>query len=84
MEKARYPFRNPEYYFGWLSDSLDPSPYIALDYASLEQRMRAFTLYLKNVPRAIAQITGQPRNADATHLVTTGYRRVWWLCRLFS
>ncbi|HEY5774867.1 MAG TPA: hypothetical protein VIS57_02175, partial [Xanthomonadales bacterium] len=32
MEKAQYPFRNPEYYFGWLSDSLDPSPYIALDY----------------------------------------------------
>jgi len=56
MEKARYPFRNPEYYFGWMSDSLDPSPYIALDYAPLEQRMRAFTLYLQNVPRAVAQI----------------------------
>ena len=56
MEKVRYPFRNPEYYFGWLSDSLDPSPYIALDYAPLEQRMRAFTDYLKNVPRAIDQI----------------------------
>ena len=55
-EKARYPFRNPEYYFGWLSDSLDPSPYIALDYASPELRMRAFTLYLQNVPKAIAQI----------------------------
>jgi len=56
MEKARLPFRNPEYYFGWLSDSLDPSPYIALDYAPLEERMRAFTLYLKNVPKAVAQI----------------------------
>ncbi len=56
MEKARWPFRNPEYYFGWLSDSLDPSPYIALDYAPLEERMRAFNLYLENVPRAIAQI----------------------------
>jgi hypothetical protein len=56
MEKAQWPFRNPEYYFGWLSDSLDPSPYIALDYAPLEQRMRSFILYLKNVPLAIAQI----------------------------
>ncbi|MGA9574196.1 MAG: DUF885 domain-containing protein, partial [Lysobacterales bacterium] len=56
MEKARLPFRSPEYYFGWLSDSLDPSPYIALDYAPLAQRMRAFTLYLKNVPKAVAQI----------------------------
>ena len=56
LEKARWPFRNPEYYFGWLSDSLDPSPYIALDYASLEQRMRSFTRYLQNVPRAVGQI----------------------------
>lgn len=56
VEKARWPFRNPEYYFGWLSDSLDPSPYIALDYASPEQRMRAFVRYLNNVPRAIEQI----------------------------
>jgi len=56
LEKAQWPFRNPEYYFGWLSDSLDPSPYIALDYASLEQRMRSFTLYLQNVPKAVGQI----------------------------
>jgi hypothetical protein len=56
MEKAGLPFRSPQFYFGWMSDSLDPSPYIALDYASLEQRMRSFTLYLKNVPLAITQI----------------------------
>jgi hypothetical protein len=56
IEKAESPFRNPGYYFGWMGDSLDPSVYIALDYASLEQRMRAFTLYLKNVPRALGQI----------------------------
>ena len=56
MEKAGLPFRSPQFYFGWMGDSLDPSPYIALDYASLEQRMRSFTLYLKNVPLAITQI----------------------------
>lgn len=56
IEKAESPFRNPGYYFGWMGDSLDPSVYIALDYDSLEQRMRAFTLYLKNVPRAVSQI----------------------------
>jgi len=56
MEKAELPFRSPAFYFGWMGDSLDPSAYIALDYASLEQRMRAFTLYLQNVPKAIAQI----------------------------
>jgi len=56
IEKAQSPFRNPGFYFGWMGDSLDPSPYITLDYASLEQRMRSFTLYLKNVPKAVSQI----------------------------
>ena len=55
-EKLQLPFRNPEFYFGWMSDSLDPSVYIALEYASLEERMRAFTRYLGNVPKAVGQI----------------------------
>jgi len=56
MEKAGLPFRSPQYYFGWMGDSLDPSAYIALDYASLEERMRAFTRYLENIPKAVGQI----------------------------
>lgn len=56
MEKAQWPFRNPQFYFGWLGDSLDPGIYITLDYASKEERLRAFTRYLKSVPIAVAQI----------------------------
>jgi len=56
MEKVGLPFRSPQYYFGWMSDSLDPSAYIALDYAPLEERMKAFTRYLENVPEAVKQI----------------------------
>ncbi len=56
MEKADQPFRNPGFYLGWLGDSLDPSAYISLNYAPLNERMRAFTQYLKNVPRAAEQI----------------------------
>ena len=56
IEKARWPFRNPQYYLGWMSDSLSPSPYIALNYAPVEQRMAAFTKYLDNIPTAIEQI----------------------------
>ena len=83
MEKAQWPFRNPEFYFGWMGDSLDPSPYIALDYAPLDQRMRAFTLHLKNVPNAIAQIRGNlamPMPRTWLQLGIDGFR---WLCRLF-
>lgn len=56
MEKVGLPFISPQFYFGWMGDSLDPSAYIALDYAPVEERMRAFTQYLKNVPAAVGQI----------------------------
>jgi len=56
LEKANWPFRNPIHYLGWMSDSLDPSPYITLNYAPLAERMRAFTDYLTTIPRVAAQI----------------------------
>jgi fructoselysine-6-P-deglycase FrlB-like protein len=59
--KARWPFRNPEFYFGWLSDSLDPAPYITLDYAPVEERMAAFTRYLEALPEAARQIRSNLR-----------------------
>jgi len=55
-EKVRMPFRNPQHYLGWMSDSLDPSAYIALDYAPAEVRMKAFTKYLSNIPEAAKHI----------------------------
>ena len=55
-EKVRLPFRNPQFYLGWMSDSLDPSPYIALDYAPAAERMRAFIDYQKELPRIAVQI----------------------------
>ena len=56
LEKAEWPFVNPAFYFDWMMDSLDPSPYIALNYAPIEQRMQAYTRYAVNLPRAAAQI----------------------------
>jgi uncharacterized protein (DUF885 family) len=56
IEKARWPFRNPQHYVGWMSDSLDPAPYITLNYAPAEERMRAFIRYLSAIPLAAKQI----------------------------
>lgn len=56
LEKAEWPFVNPAFYFDWMSDSLDPSPYIALDYAPLEERMKAYVRYADSVSRAAVQI----------------------------
>ncbi|GEM_PF-89025 len=56
LEKANWPYRNPQFYIGWMNDSLDPSPYITLDYAPAEERMAAFTTYLENLPGAVRHI----------------------------
>jgi hypothetical protein len=52
---------NPAFYFDWMSDSLDPSPYVTLDYAPLEERMKSYTRYAGNIPRAAAQIRANLR-----------------------
>jgi len=61
LEKAEWPFVNPAFYFDWLSDSLDPSPFITLNYASLEERMKSYTRYAQNLPVAVAQIRANLR-----------------------
>jgi len=61
LEKAEWPFVNPAYYFDWLSDSLDPSTYITLDYAPLEVRIRSYTRYAQNIPGAVDQIRANLR-----------------------
>jgi hypothetical protein len=44
-----------------MSDSLDPSPYITLDYAPLDKRLEAYTRYAGSIPRAVAQIRANLR-----------------------
>ncbi|MCW8871228.1 MAG: DUF885 domain-containing protein [Xanthomonadales bacterium] len=61
LDKADWPFRSPDFYFDWISDSIAPAPYVTLDYAPLEQRMRAYTRYAQAVPVAAAQIRANLR-----------------------
>lgn len=56
LDKAGWPFRSPDFYFDWISDSIAPAPYVALDYAPLAERMKSYTRYARAVPRAAAQI----------------------------
>lgn len=56
LEKANWPYRNPQFYIGWMNDSLDPSAYITLDYAPAAERMAAFTRYLEALPEATRHI----------------------------
>jgi hypothetical protein len=61
LEKAEWPFVNPAFYFDWMSDSLDPGPYITLDYAPLAERMKSYTRFAGNIPRAVGQIRANLR-----------------------
>jgi hypothetical protein len=61
LAKAEWPFVNPAFYFDWMADSLDPSPYISLDYAPLEERIRSYTRYARNIPVAVEQIRANLR-----------------------
>jgi hypothetical protein len=72
LDKAGWPFRSPDFYFDWISDSLAPAPYVALDYAPLAERMQAYTRYAGNIPRAAAQIRANLRMPMARTVLQFG------------
>jgi hypothetical protein len=72
LEKAEWPFVNPAYYFDWMSDSLDPSTYITLNYAPLEERIKSYTRYAQSIPRAVDQIRANLRMPMARTLLKYG------------
>lgn len=64
------PFHNPGSYLG--TDGLDPSTYLTRPYAPLDVRLKAFTAYLKAVPKAAAQIRANLRSPMPKTFVTLG------------
>lgn len=56
MDEAEWPFRNPEYYFDWSSDRINPDLYFTKPYAPLAERMAAYILWAENLPAAMAEI----------------------------
>lgn len=52
LEDAAWPYRNPAFY----ADSLDPHVYVTRAYAPPVERLRAYTAYAREVPRAARQI----------------------------
>jgi hypothetical protein len=72
LDKADRPFRNPDFYFDWLSDSIAPAPYLSLNYAPLPDRMRAYVRYARAIPRAAAQIRANLRMPMARTVLQYG------------
>ncbi len=52
LESAEWPYRNPYFY----ADAIDPDVYVSRAYAPLDQRLRAYTAYAREIPTALEQI----------------------------
>jgi hypothetical protein len=61
MDTAEWPFRNPDFYFDWITDAINPGVYLTKPYAPLEERMAAFTEFAHNLPAALGQIRANLR-----------------------
>jgi uncharacterized protein (DUF885 family) len=68
LEDVQQPFVNPAFYIG----TLDPSPYLTRKYAPVEQRLRAYIAYARNIPRAATQIQANLRTPLAKPLAERG------------
>jgi len=56
LDKAEWPYKNPRFYL-----RLEPSVYIAREYAPLAERMRAYTEYAEKIPTVAEQIRNNLR-----------------------
>ena len=52
LNSTQAPYKNPMFYYG----ALDPNFYVNHSYAPIEQRMRAFIDFARQIPKATAQI----------------------------
>ena len=52
MEKAKFPFTNPN----WYIDKLDPDMYLNRNYAPLDVRMKAYIKYARGIPKTVNDI----------------------------
>lgn len=66
--EAGWPQRNPAWYLG----AIDPEIYLSKPYAPLEQRMRAFIAYARELPRATRQIQANLRTPLAAPIIEYG------------
>lgn len=72
LETAEAPFLNPAWYLDWMTDNLDPNPYLTRDYAPLETRMRGYIKYARAIPQAAAQIQANLRTPLSRPLLDRG------------
>ena len=80
LEVADHPRSSPTFY----SNSLDPDVYVRREYAPLETRIKAYTAYARNVPRALEQIQANLKTPMPKTLVQIGRRTIGGLAGFYA
>jgi hypothetical protein len=79
-ETADQPHMNPY----WYADPTDPDVYVSRPYAPLEQRIRSYTIYARNLPAALGQIKGNLKAPLAKNLIAIGRQTIGGLADFFA
>ncbi len=79
-ETADQPHTNPY----WYADAIDPDVYVSRPYAPLETRIKAYTVYAKNVPNALKQIEANLKLPLSTPLTNIGIQTIGGLSEFYS
>jgi hypothetical protein len=79
-KEAEWPYRNPAYYLG----AIDPEIYLSKPYAPLEQRMRAYVAYARELPRVAQQIRANLRTPMPAPWIEYGVNAFGGFARFFD
>ena len=80
LEVADHPRTSPVFY----SNALDPDVYVRREYAPLETRIKAYTAYARNVPRALEQIQANLKTPMPKTLVQIGRKTIGGLAGFYA
>ncbi len=80
LEVADQPHTAPFSY----ADSLDPNVYVSREYAPLETRIKSYTKFAGNVPRALQQIKANLKLPLAKTAIKIGHRSIGGLADFFA
>jgi uncharacterized protein (DUF885 family) len=80
LEVVDHPRTSPVFY----SNSLDPDVYVRREYAPLETRIKAYTTYAHNVPRALQQIQANLKTPLPKTLVQIGRKTIGGLAGFYA
>src|SRR5277367_3648729 len=80
MEKAKFPFTNPAWYF----DKIDPDLYLSRNYAPLDVRMKAYIKYARGIPKMAKDIKDNLQSPLPKTYVELGIAQYGGLAEFFT